>query len=91
MHHIKVADLMTDEVISVSPVMAVKEVAKVLAQYDISGVPVLDEEDRVVGVLSQTDVLALTAPGDRLRAAAHAAPLTAGETMSAPAVTVHPE
>ncbi|MFD8413111.1 CBS domain-containing protein [Streptomyces sp. NPDC059650] len=91
MNRIKVADLMTDEVVSVAPGTAFKDVAKLLAQYDISGVPVLDEEDRVVGVVSQTDVLAQAAPdplastpdGDPAR------PVTAGELMSAPAVTVH--
>lgn len=61
MKRIKVADLMTDEVVSVAPVTAFKDVAKLLAQYDISGVPVLDDEDRVVGVVSQTDLLAHTA------------------------------
>lgn len=63
MKHIKVADLMTDEAVSVAPGTAFKDIAKLLAQYDISGVPVLDDEDRVVGVVSQTDLLAHVAPG----------------------------
>ncbi|MFJ9642025.1 CBS domain-containing protein [Streptomyces sp. NPDC004244] len=91
MNRIKVADLMTDEVVSVAPGTAFKDVAKLLAQYDISGVPVLDDEDRVVGVVSQTDVLA-QAPPDPLaspRDGDPARPVTAGELMSAPAVTVH--
>ncbi|GAA3384142.1 CBS domain-containing protein [Streptomyces racemochromogenes] len=91
MNHIKVADLMTDEVVSVPPGMAVKEVAKVLAQYDISGVPVLDDEDRVVGVVSQTDVLGLASPGPHAQGAPQAASLTVGEIMSAPAITVRAE
>ncbi|MFJ8017759.1 CBS domain-containing protein [Streptomyces sp. NPDC096339] len=90
MKSLKVADLMSDEVVSVAPGTAFKDVAKLLAQYDISGVPVLDEEDRVVGVVSQTDVLAHAAPGpheppyDGTRGRA----TTAGGIMSAPAVTV---
>ncbi|MFJ8207701.1 CBS domain-containing protein [Streptomyces sp. NPDC096033] len=91
MNHIKVADLMTDEVVSVPPGAAVKEVAKTLARHDISGVPVLDDEDRVVGVVSQTDVLALTRPGPHARGTPQAVPPTAGEIMSAPAVTVRAE
>ncbi|MEW2582941.1 CBS domain-containing protein [Streptomyces virginiae] len=91
MKQIKVADLMSDEVVSVAPSTAFKDVAKLLAQYDISGVPVLDDEDRVVGVVSQTDVVARAARdsvappqnGTTFR------PPTAGEVMSAPAVTVH--
>ncbi|MEU9716642.1 CBS domain-containing protein [Streptomyces sp. NPDC047976] len=93
MKHIKVADLMTDEVVSVAPGTAFKDVAKLLAQYDISGVPVLDDEDRVLGVVSQTDLLAHTAPPhDPARQSSTAAgPPTAGDVMSAPAVTVHAE
>lgn len=80
MKHIKVGDLMTREVVSVTPDTGFKDVAKLLVQYDISGLPVLDEEDRVVGVVSQTDLLAHPA-----------GPPTAGGVMSAPAVTVHAE
>ncbi|MFJ5546169.1 CBS domain-containing protein [Streptomyces sp. NPDC093225] len=61
MQRVKVADLMTDEVVSVAPETPFKDVAKVLAQHDITGVPVLDEEDRVLGIVSQTDLLARVA------------------------------
>ncbi|MFE2547381.1 CBS domain-containing protein [Streptomyces sp. NPDC059355] len=93
MKHIKVADLMTDEVVSVAPGTSFKDVAKLLAQYDISGVPVLDEEDRVVGVVSQTDLLAHAGPGPDTSGqnGTEAEPPTAGDVMSAPAVTVHAE
>ncbi|MGW6691326.1 CBS domain-containing protein [Streptomyces sp. NPDC054961] len=92
MKHIKVGDLMNGEVVSVTPGTSFKEVAKLLAQYDISGLPVLDDDDRVVGVVSQTDLLARAAPdlhqdqeSDRVE------PPTAGGIMSAPAVTVRAE
>ncbi|MFD8638244.1 CBS domain-containing protein, partial [Streptomyces sp. NPDC059656] len=65
MKHIKVGDLMTADVVSVTPKTAFKDIAKLLAQYDITGLPVLDEEDRVVGVVSQTDLLARAAPAPR--------------------------
>ncbi|MFB6821052.1 CBS domain-containing protein [Streptomyces virginiae] len=93
MRHIKVADLMTDEVVSVAAGTAFKDIAKLLAQYDISGVPVLDDEDRVVGVVSQTDLLAHAVPGpDASRHnGTEAQPPTAGGVMSAPAVTVRAE
>ncbi|AKL69533.1 MULTISPECIES: CBS domain-containing protein [Streptomyces] len=93
MKHIKVADLMTDEVVSVAPDTAFKDVAKLLAQYGVSGLPVLDDEDRVVGVVSQTDVLAHAAPAPH-PAEETARPTgspTAGDVMSTPAVTVHAE
>ncbi|MCX5588591.1 CBS domain-containing protein [Streptomyces erythrochromogenes] len=63
MKRLEVADLMTDEVVSVAPGTGFKDVAKLLAQYDISGVPVLDDEDHVVGVVPQTDLLAHTVSG----------------------------
>ncbi|MCX5193127.1 CBS domain-containing protein [Streptomyces sp. NBC_00249] len=93
MKHLKVADLMTDEVVSVAPGTAFKDVAKLLAQYDLSGVPVLDDEDRVVGVVSQTDLLAHTLPGHypSEQGITAAGPPTAGDVMSVPAVTVHAE
>ncbi|WP_406382077.1 CBS domain-containing protein [Streptomyces sp. NBC_01618] len=101
MKHIKVGDLMTDEVVSVVPLTSFKEVAKLLAQYDISGLPVLDDEDRVVGVVSESDLVGRQAAGypvtgDAADAAtgttvSNGAEFTAAEVMSTPAVTVRAE
>ncbi|MGW6980483.1 CBS domain-containing protein [Streptomyces sp. NPDC054932] len=93
MKHITVADLMTDEVVSVAPGTAFKDIVKLLAQYDISGVPVLDDEDRVVGVVSQTDLLAHagSGPDTSWQNGTVEEPPTAGDVMSAPAVTVRAE
>ncbi|MEU3772450.1 CBS domain-containing protein [Streptomyces sp. NPDC032472] len=93
MKSLKVADLMTDEVVSVAPGTAFKDIVTLFAQYDISGVPVLDDEDRVVGVVSQSDVLAHAEPepGAPQDEGAPARPATAGQIMSSPAVTVHAE
>ncbi|MFE7095429.1 CBS domain-containing protein [Streptomyces erythrochromogenes] len=90
MKHIRVADLMTDEVVSVAPETAFKDVAKLLAQYGVSGLPVLDDEDRVVGVVSQTDLVARMAPPSHpfQEGDAPAEPPAARDVMSAPAVTV---
>ncbi|MEU6755691.1 CBS domain-containing protein [Streptomyces sp. NPDC046685] len=43
-------------VVSVVTSTSFKDVAKLLAQHDISGLPVLDEEDRVLGVISESDL-----------------------------------
>ncbi|MFD7553782.1 CBS domain-containing protein [Streptomyces sp. NPDC059835] len=93
MKHIKVGDLMTADVVSVTPKTAFKDIAKLLAQYDITGLPVLDEEDRVVGVVSQTDLLARAAPAPRpaREADTPTVPPTADGLMSAPAVTIGAE
>ena len=50
------ADLMTPNVLWVHQDMAVSELADFLAENEISGVPVLDENDEPVGVVSATDI-----------------------------------
>ena len=43
-------DLMTTELVTVSPDMSLQQVAEVLASRHISGAPVVDAEQRVVGI-----------------------------------------
>ncbi len=76
MKHTQVGEVMTADVVSVHHSATFREMAKLLAAYDITGLPVVDEDDRVVGVVSESDLLARKA-------------LTAADIMSAPAVTVH--
>jgi CBS domain-containing protein len=54
-----VADLMNCDVVTVTPETSVRELARVLYEHCISGVPVL-EDGRVIGVASSTDVLWLS-------------------------------
>jgi len=51
-----VADVMTDDVISASPMMTIKEVDELFTVHAISGAPVLDD-GVLVGVISQSDVI----------------------------------
>ncbi|MEV0412886.1 CBS domain-containing protein [Streptomyces sp. NPDC050448] len=93
MKHIKVGDLMTDEVVSAVSATSFKDVAKLLAQHDVSGLPVVDDEDRVLGVVSESDLLARQA-AQLTAGRAEDSPVsevTAGEVMSTPAVTIHAE
>ncbi|MFB6813481.1 CBS domain-containing protein [Streptomyces sp. NPDC056347] len=78
MRRMKVGRLMTDDVVSALPETSFREVAKLLAEHDVTGLPVVDEDDHVVGVVSESDLLARRA-------------LTTRELMSTPAVTVHAE
>ncbi|MCX5151650.1 MULTISPECIES: CBS domain-containing protein [unclassified Streptomyces] len=93
MKHIKVGDLMTDEVVAVVSATSFKDVAKLLAQHDVSGLPVVDDEDRVVGVVSESDLLIRQAAPVAAESseASPLAEVTAGEVMSTPAVTIHAE
>ncbi len=57
MEGLKVSDIMNTDVITVTPETSVRELADLLARYKISGVPVVDTDDRVVGMVSEADVI----------------------------------
>lgn len=50
-------DIMVKDVISVGPDAAVREVAMLMLERRISGVPVVDAERRVLGVVSEGDLI----------------------------------
>ncbi len=54
---VKAQDVMTDKVISVREDTSSGEVAKRMAAHGITGIPVVDAEKRVVGIISETDFL----------------------------------
>src|SRR4051794_1769619 len=61
-------DVMTREVVTVAPTTSVKAVAEILATLGFSAVPVVDDNDRLVGIVSEADVLRDRMPVDpRLR------------------------
>ena len=64
-----VADVMTKQVITTAPDTPVEAVAKLLYERQISGVPVVDGQDHVVGILSEGDLIVNTAAigGDKPR------------------------
>ncbi|HSL76355.1 MAG TPA: CBS domain-containing protein [Candidatus Limnocylindrales bacterium] len=99
-----IRDVMTTSVISVQEDTPLKEVARLLVEHGISGVPVCDGKGRVVGVVSEADFLMKeTGPdalprrtlgrllGDSASTRAWRAKIhatTAEEAMTAPAITV---
>lgn len=90
-----VSDVMTHTVVAVGRDAPFKEIVQLFDQWKVSALPVLEGEGRVVGVVSEADLLhkeefrdADDTQGefaDRLKAGA----VTAGELMNAPAVSVH--
>jgi CBS domain-containing protein len=58
MKHNKVGSVMTTEVVRATYGTPFKEVARLLGEHRVSGLPVVDEDDRVVGVVSETDLMA---------------------------------
>ncbi|MGW5114252.1 CBS domain-containing protein [Streptomyces noursei] len=102
MLHRKVGDLMTASVVSVRRDTGFKDITEHLAEHDIAAVPVVDDQRRPIGVVSEADLLrkqeSQTDPGGHLttahlrpveRAKAHA--LTAEDLMTSPAVTARPQ
>jgi acetoin utilization protein AcuB len=53
---IKIKDIMTKELFTVSPDCTVEETAALLMEHKISGVPVVEEDGRVVGVITRDDL-----------------------------------
>ena len=53
----RVRDLMTANVLTVRSSTQLKDAAKLLAEHRISGLPVVDNEGHVLGVLSEGDII----------------------------------
>src|SRR5436309_201776 len=102
----KVKDAMTADVRTVGPETSLRDVAAILAQHRISGLPVVDSEGRVLGVVSSSDILVkerAEAPASERRGILgrlhrgndtelqmKVEARTAGEAMTSPAVTIGP-
>ncbi|WP_369029733.1 CBS domain-containing protein [Streptomyces adonidis] len=88
-----VSDVMTHTAVAVGSEASFKEIVELLDQWKVSALPVLAGEGRVVGVVSEADLLPKEEfrdtdegePAERTKAGA----VSAGELMSTPAVTVH--
>ncbi|MGW1892755.1 CBS domain-containing protein [Streptomyces sp. NPDC002004] len=92
-----VSDVMTHTAIAVGRRAPYKQIVELMDQWNVSALPVLEGEGRVVGVVSEADLLPkeecrLDDPGrpdPEVSDDAKAAGVFAEELMSSPAVTVH--
>jgi CBS domain-containing protein len=96
-----VGDVMTREVVSVGPDLGYKEIADLMVRHSVSAVPVVDGERRVLGVVSEADLLAKLEYADRVprhlltsRRMRNGRQKADGDTaralMTAPPVTIRP-
>lgn len=58
----KVAEVMTAKVITVSPEASYLEVARLLVKHKISSVPVVDNNQKLIGIVSEKDLLRIMYP-----------------------------
>lgn len=99
----KVQEIMTTDVLTIGPEAPLKDVARILVEHRVSGIPVCDIERRVLGVVSEGDILYKSQARDgrggplawlldsgSASAAAKAAARTVDEAMTAPAITISP-
>ncbi|MBL1099203.1 CBS domain-containing protein [Streptomyces coffeae] len=93
-----VGDVMTRTVVAVGRDAPFKEMVRTLGEWQVSAMPVLEGEGRVIGVVSEADLLPkeeFRDDPDRVERLRHrpelakAGAVTAEELMTSPAVTVH--
>ncbi len=101
----RVRDVMTTSVITVDRITPYKEIARLLTEHRISGLPVLMMGRHVAGVVTEGDLIAVEdKPARQARAAAASGQrhwvlarrpspvaLVAGDLMTSPPVTIHPD
>ncbi|WP_405533300.1 CBS domain-containing protein [Streptomyces avidinii] len=81
-HLSTVGDVMTHTVVTVGPEARLKDIVETMRQWHISALPVLSGRGRIVGVVSEADLLLDARGTDDSRA------VSAGQLMTVPAVTV---
>jgi CBS domain-containing protein len=99
--NVTVNHVMTTTVVAVKRGASFKELAALLRKYRVSAFPVLDDDQRVIGVVSEADLLAKEAlnadRGGTIAAMVHhkelekADGVTAGDLMTSNVVTVRPD
>jgi len=60
---IKVQDVMTRNVLSITKFEAIMKVADILTEKNISGLPVVDKDNKVLGIITQADILSMVGVG----------------------------
>ena len=97
-----VGDVMTRKVVAVDAFAPFKDIVRMMQEFRVSAIPVVDEDDRIMGIVSEGDLILKEDPelegGARLFEGLHrrqdrskAAGLMASELMTVPVFTIHPD
>jgi CBS domain-containing protein len=100
---LRVEDVMTRDVLSITKYESIMRVANILSDKNISGLPVLDNDKKVIGIITQADILSMVGVGrehtfkDLLKYLL-GEPLHerrvgdhVGDIMTSPAITIKPD
>jgi CBS domain-containing protein len=101
---VTVEDVMTRDVITVSPATPIHEAARLMVKHRVSGLPVIDAEGHLVGIISDGDLIVrqprqketpwwhlFFTKGEQIaREYQRAVGTTVGEVMTQPVVTISP-
>ncbi len=85
---LRVADLMTIDPITVELEATIEVAEELMRRHRVSGLPVVDQAGRLIGVISQTDILYLDVPAVRALIRNRERGVRVHEVMSAPPVTI---
>jgi CBS domain-containing protein len=101
---VTVEDVMTRDVVTVSPATPIHEAASLMVKHRVSGLPVIDAEGHLVGIISDGDLIVrqrrqketpwwhlFFTKGEQIaREYQRAVGATVGEVMTQPVVTISP-
>jgi CBS domain-containing protein len=85
----KARDVMVSPVISVKPSASVKDVAKMLLEHRISAVPVVDNQRKIIGIISEGDLLHRAESGTDHQRSWWLLALARGDALAADYITAH--
>lgn len=80
---VKARDIMTKQVFSVKKDMPLKEVAELMAEKSVAGIPVIEEDGKVAGIISEKDFLSRMGSGDKTHFMAFVAECLQGKACAA--------
>jgi len=101
---VTIDDIMTRDVITVRPATSIHAAAQLMVEHGVSGLPVVDDDGRLVGIVSEGDlILRQTRPATRpwwraffergeqlAREYRKAVGTTVGEVMTRPVISISP-